>query len=403
MSVISVKGVDQKLFITDAPAIASGGVNEDYVKFQLDSHWDGFTLTAIYYVDENNVYKTLVDDDGLSVIPKEVLALEGKMFFGLMGAKGDVVRTSTVLAYCISQGALTPTATPDPTPDIYARILAAIGAAKIKSATVSDDGDLVIETSDGSTYDAGNVKGDKPTKGIDYWTPEDQRELAEQAAELVEIPIATTEAVGTIKPSTDFDIAADGTLTIYKPIELSASVSPSTAEMGGMVDDVTVRWETNKQPITLTVDGESVPAADRSKTLTGLGITVNRSFAVVAADARMSVTKSPGLTFLRYVYGKVGSPDAAPTQAADCVKQADLAAFGANGADFKYAAGDVIWLLTTKQDAKIQTNVLGQWADVNTYGGDPVQFTQSNGVTATYYAYRTDVFRAAGAAKYRIV
>ena len=97
------------------------------------------------------------------------------------------------------------------------------------------------------------------------------------------------------------------------------------------------------------------------------------------------------------------SPDAAPTQAADCVKQADLAAFGANGADFKYAAGDVIWLLTTKQGAKIQTNVLGQWAEVNTYGGDPVQFTQANGVTATYYAYRTDVFRVAGNAKYRIV
>ena len=246
-------------------------------------------------------------------------------------------------------------------------------------------------------------KGDKPTKGVDYWTPEDQRELAEQAAELVDIPIATTEAVGTVKPSADFDITADGTLTIYKPIEISASVSPSTAEMGSVVDDVTVRWETNKQPVSLTVDGESVPAADRSKTLTGLGVAVNRSFAVVAADARMSVTKSPGLTFLRYVYSKVGSPDAAPTQAADCVKQADLAAFGTNGADFKYAAGETIWLLTTKQDAKIQTNVLGQWADVKTYGGESVQFAQANGVTAIYYAYRTDVFRAAGTAKYRVV
>jgi len=51
----------------------------------------------------------------------------------------------------------------------------------------------------------------------------------------------------------------------------------------------------------------------------------------------------------------------------------------------------------------VQTNVLGQWADVNTYGGDAVQFTQKNGVTATYYAYRTDVFTAAGTAVYRIL
>ena len=57
-------------------------------------------------------------------------------------------------------------------------------------------------------------KGDKPTKGVDYWTPEDQRELAEQAAELVEIPIATTEAAGTVKPSADFGVSEDGTLTI---------------------------------------------------------------------------------------------------------------------------------------------------------------------------------------------
>ena len=217
------------------------------------------------------------------------------------------------------------------------------------------------------------------------------------------VPIATTEVAGKVKPSSDFDIAADGTLSLYKEITLSASVSPSTVEQGTVVATVTVSWSTNKPPAAVTVDGVSVDVSDTSKQLTEQSITSDRTFVVVASDARKSVTKSPGIRFLRYVYSKIGSPDAAPTTANECVKQADLATFGKNGADFTYTVDSCIWLLTTKQAAKIQTNVLGQWADVNTYGGEAVEFTQANGTTATYYAYRTDTFTGAGTAKYRIV
>lgn len=218
-----------------------------------------------------------------------------------------------------------------------------------------------------------------------------------------EVPIATATVPGKVMPSSDFDIAADGTLSLYKEITLSASVSPSTVEQGTVVATVTVSWSTNKTPAAVTVDGVSVDVSDTSKQLTEQSITSDRTFVVVASDARKSVTKSPGIRFLRYVYSKIGSPDAAPTAASDCVKQADLATFGRNGADFSYTTGSCIWLLTTKQAAKIQTNVLGQWADVNTYGGEAVEFTQANGITATYYAYRTDTFTGAGTAKYRIV
>ena len=223
------------------------------------------------------------------------------------------------------------------------------------------------------------------------------------SATVTPVPIATTEVAGKVKPSSDFDIAADGTLSLYKEITLSASVSPSTVEQGTVVATVTVSWSTNKTPAAVTVDGVSVDVSDTSKQLTEQSITSDRTFVVVASDARKSVTKSPGIRFLRYVYSKIGSPDAAPTTASECVKQADLATVGKNGADFSYTAGSCIWLLTTKQAATIQTNVLGQWADVNTYGGDAVEFTQANGTTATYYAYRTDTFTGAGTAKYRIV
>lgn len=223
------------------------------------------------------------------------------------------------------------------------------------------------------------------------------------SATVTPVPIATAEVAGKVKPSSDFDIAADGTLSLYKEITLSASVSPSTVEQGTVVATVTVSWSTNKPPAAVTVDGVSVDVSDTSKQLTEQSITSDRTFVVVASDARKSVTKSPGIRFLRYVYSKIGSPDAAPTTASECVKQADLATFGKNGADFTYTVDSCIWLLTTKENAKIQTNVLGQWADVTTYGGEAVEFTQANGTTATYYAYRTDTFTGAGTAKYRIV
>lgn len=117
-------------------------------------------------------------------------------------------------------------------------------------------------------------------------------------------------------------------------------------------------------------------------------------------DTRSSSTITA--TWNRYVYSQVGDPETVPKSAENCVKQANLATFAANGADFNYAVGDCIWLLTTNANAKIQTNVLGQWVDVTYYSGGSVTFTQANGATATYYAYRTDAFIGAGTAKYRI-
>lgn len=236
------------------------------------------------------------------------------------------------------------------------------------------------------------------------------------------VPIATTEVAGKVKPSSDFDIDADGTLSLYKAMEVQSVTTNKTAayEIGTEVEGLELSWELNKSPATMRIQAGStllnnLPVNARSTTeldgdartlWTQLTATISQDmqFSVKATDARgVESSKSTAIRFLRYAYSKVGAPDAAPTTASECVKQADLATFGKNGADFTYTVGSCIWLLTTKQAAKIQTNVLGQWADVNTYGGEAVEFTQSNGITATYYAYRTDTFTGAGTAKYRIV
>lgn len=236
------------------------------------------------------------------------------------------------------------------------------------------------------------------------------------------VPIATATVPGKVMPSSDFDIAADGTLSLYKTMAVKSVTTNKAAahEIGTEVEGLELSWVLNKAPSTLRIKAgaallSNLPVNAQSTTeldgdartlWTQLTATISQDmqFAVKATDARgVESSNSAAIKFLRYAYSKVGAPDAAPTTASECVKQADLATFGKNGADFTYTVDSCIWLLTTKQAAKIQTNVLGQWADVNTYGGEAVEFTQSNGTTATYYAYRTDTFTGAGTAKYRIV
>lgn len=265
---------------------------------------------------------------------------------------------------------------------------------KFDGATVEDDGTQTVVK---------GLKGDKPVKGVDYFTQEDIDEVAEEAAGMVKFPIATATTAGVVKPSNDFDVSADGTLSLYTPLSLFTSATIDNDEIGSVADRVYIRWAANKTPIYVIVNGQQVDPTSKGIWLTGLSVSSDTEFPVTAADSRGSVTSNAVVRFYRYIYSKTGAPDLVPTKAAECVKQSNMAIFGSSGATFNYSAGDTIWLLTTKQGARIQTNVLGQWADVNTYGGDPVQFTQANGVTATYYAYRTDVFTAAGSAKYRIL
>ena len=265
---------------------------------------------------------------------------------------------------------------------------------KFDGATVEDDGTQTVVK---------GLKGDKPVKGVDYFTQEDIDEVAGEAAGMVQFPIATATTAGVVKPSDDFDVSPDGTLSLYTPLSLFTSATIDNDEIGSVADRVYIRWATNKTPIYVIVNGQQVDPTSNGIWLTGLSVSSNTEFPVTAADSRGSVTSNAVVRFHRYIYSKTGTPDAAPTTAAECVKQANIEIFGSSGATFNYSVGDNIWLLTTKQGAKIQTNVLGQWADVNTYGGNLVQFTQANGVTATYYAYRTDVFTAAGSAKYRIL
>ena len=122
-TIIRVTCIDQRLVISSGPVIASGGLNEDKIVFDFCPLWNDFVKTAIFYRDKGEVYHSVLVDD-TCLIPWEVTASEGEMYFGVFGVKGDATRTSEILRYKVVAGAITEGAEPsDPTPEIYAQLL----------------------------------------------------------------------------------------------------------------------------------------------------------------------------------------------------------------------------------------------------------------------------------------
>lgn len=135
-TIITVGCIDQRLVIVSAPVLASGGRNEDEMLFEFCSLWDGFTKTAVFYRTEDEVFHAKVTNDKC-VIPHEVLTSEGWLYFGVFGVKGDITRTSEVIRYKVTKGALTDGTKPsDPTPDIYAQILAEVGTIENRTSAL---------------------------------------------------------------------------------------------------------------------------------------------------------------------------------------------------------------------------------------------------------------------------
>ena len=117
---MKVSCVDQRLVVTTAPVIASGGRNENEIIFTFCPLWSDFAKVATFYRDEEHIYSALIENNRC-VIPWEVLAEDGEFFFSVFGVSGDITRTSEVVKYKVIKGAITEVS--DPTPDMYEQIL----------------------------------------------------------------------------------------------------------------------------------------------------------------------------------------------------------------------------------------------------------------------------------------
>lgn len=137
-TIISLTCNQQILKTKEAPKVASGGVNENKVVFTFCPAWDGFTKTAVFYRNEEEVFHVLLDDLNSCVIPHEVTASPGTFYIGVFGVYENITKTSEVITYEVCKGAITTGTKPsEPTPDVYSQLLKRI--SEIEKNSVSDE------------------------------------------------------------------------------------------------------------------------------------------------------------------------------------------------------------------------------------------------------------------------
>lgn len=95
---------------------------------------------------------------------------------------------------------------------------------------------------------------------------------------------------------------------MYTPISITSFTNnKNTVEMGSTITDVTLNWNYNKTPKTLSLDGSTLDVSLKTKTLTGQSIKANKTFTLKATDERDAVaTKTTAITFLNGVYYGIG-------------------------------------------------------------------------------------------------
>lgn len=154
-SEIQVSCKDQLLKITDAPILASGGLNEVRVVFSFCEKWKGFAKTALFYREPENIYYAVLDSNDTCVVPWEVCYEEGTFFFGVFGERDNTRRTSSTVRYKVKNGAITSEMLPsDPTPAVYDQIMALFAEAIEQSKSFRAEAEVVIEATKQATTGA---------------------------------------------------------------------------------------------------------------------------------------------------------------------------------------------------------------------------------------------------------
>ena len=428
LSTIRATVTDQKLVITDAPELASGGKGTNHVAFEFCELWDGFTKTAVFYNRPSEKYIMALGSDDVCDVPPEVTEKKGRMFFGVFGIDGDGKRkTSGVVPYFIGEGGYDEDAAPsEPTEEFWEQVLAEIAKSEEAVREAKDALEEMNEVIDGvnkavelskshavrhslsgedplypgdigaarqeHTHDAydiegmmesyfneeeetlelgdlfeyedekfytpfvdnagtlswtasvegmpdvprANIKGpqgEKPIKYVDYWTLRDKEEIVAEA-----VPLIKEGAKGDDGKSA-YQYAVEGGYTgteeeFYEDLALSderfekiesdiadlkyiaISVSSfghdaGTKEKGDKVSSVVLSWVLNKEPVSLTVAGQTVtPAKSGSITVTD-EISETKTFSLLATDERAATaTKSTTINFYDGIYyGTAAKPD----------------------------------------------------------------------------------------------
>lgn len=119
-----------------------------------------------------------------------------------------------------------------------------------------------------------------------------------------------TTATKTIYGNYGFDTVADALDSVlYKTIDITSfSNDGGTKEKGSILTQVNLAWAINKDPVTLTLDGNNIDTSLRKTTLTDLNYTNNKTWKLVATDEKgASDSMTTTISFYNGVYYGVGN------------------------------------------------------------------------------------------------
>jgi hypothetical protein len=183
--------------LVERPTLASGGVNEAVVVFDFCEKWDGYAKTAVFYRDEEQLYPMLLENDSC-FIPWEVYSTPGTFYFTVFGVKEEIRKTANTLRYKATKGIPDGEMIPsEPTQEMYEQIIDRLDKLEQNGTGGGVSEEQLTEAVNEALEEAkasGDFKGEPGEPGdpgADYiLTPEDKQEIAEQAAELVDVPEA---------------------------------------------------------------------------------------------------------------------------------------------------------------------------------------------------------------------
>ena len=123
---IEIKG--QQAHIVNQQSLISGTSNLEEIKFDFSCEWDGYTKTAVIYVDDYSIsdsVKVLVEKDVVSAekLPSWLFREECELYIGVFGDNSEGRRiTSTIVCQKVKKGVPVDVVN-EITPDIYNQII----------------------------------------------------------------------------------------------------------------------------------------------------------------------------------------------------------------------------------------------------------------------------------------
>lgn len=204
-------------------------------------------------------------------------------------------------------------------------------------------------------------------------------------------------------------------ISVFTMLDAAGAVLPTSNELGTTLSAAAFNHqETNIKNIqgdnvelhinnaaAATTSTVKKDVATKVTLTTAQSITSSTKFTLKGTNTKgAAFSRDYQVNFYRYAYTATTDATTAPTSGA--TQQAAVSTFASNGSTFNYTKGGYIYFYTDNTGKKVQTNVLGQWADVDTTDMGKVTLTQNNGATHEYTCYRIGPFIETGSAKYRV-